>query len=76
MRALQFVTDHVILKLRYNQIHQMITTNDYIRTSTSNLKILACNRLYGSLIVGKDISILQKFLATLKLNHIKIYDRS
>ena len=26
MRALQFITDHVIFKLRYNQIYQMKTT--------------------------------------------------
>ena len=27
MEALQFLTGHVILKLRYNQIYQMKTTN-------------------------------------------------
>ena len=26
MRALQFITDHVIFKFRYNQIYQMKTT--------------------------------------------------
>ena len=28
MRALQFITYHVIFKLRYNQIYQMKTTHD------------------------------------------------
>ena len=28
MRALQFIADHVIFKLRYNQIYQMKTTYD------------------------------------------------
>ena len=28
MRALEFITDHVIFKLRYNQIYQMKTTLD------------------------------------------------
>ena len=28
MRALEFITGHVIFKLRYNQIYQLKTTND------------------------------------------------
>ena len=28
MRALQFITDHVIFKLRYDQIYQMKTTQE------------------------------------------------
>ena len=30
MRALQFITDHMIFKLRYNQIYQMKTTNECV----------------------------------------------
>ena len=37
MRALEFITGHVIFKLRYNQIYQLKTTEIYV-DQTSFLK--------------------------------------
>ena len=31
MRALEFITGHMIFKLRYNQIYQLKTTNDLLK---------------------------------------------
>ena len=38
MRALQFITDHVIFKLHYNQIYQMKTTKDSLCLREVHLK--------------------------------------
>ena len=44
MRALQFITDHVIIKLRYNQIYQMKTTFDSSNNSFISMVIFCLNR--------------------------------
>ena len=43
MRALEFLTGHVIFKLRYNQTYQLKTTQDIMKEMQiwlQNLKIL------------------------------------
>ena len=40
MRALQFITDHVTLKLHYNQIYQMKTPIDTVHDQNAKLKTI------------------------------------
>ena len=41
MRALQFITDHVIINLRYNQIYQIKTTIIFDTIYTNNWLIFS-----------------------------------
>ena len=50
MIALQFITDHVIFKLRYNQIYQIKTTIVFLsRTAKSGRGSGSCVGLAGAI---------------------------
>ena len=55
LRALQFITDHVIFKLRYNQIYQMKTTIIFDTIYTNNWLIFS-NKVLQKLKFLKDVN--------------------
>ena len=55
MRALQFITDDVIFKLRYNQIYQMKTTIIFDTIYTNNWLIFS-NKVLQKLKFLKDVN--------------------
>ena len=71
MRALKFITGHVIFKLRYNQIYQMKNPN-YCQRKTRQK--LCCCFLYIHLLFLMSLRFITLFM-TGKMNHIYKSDR-